>query len=165
MAKRIGIEFPAGCRAQPVEPGAQAHDLAADMPDKLAQLKETFAIEAARNSVYPIGGGLWTVVFHPELRISTPYREWNFTGDITRMPEFCAPALGTRANVVTINADVFVVLQNVTIEDADNSATSSGGAVSRTSSASPQSVCAPAMPHRSYCAASPVPKPPATAGG
>jgi arylsulfatase A-like enzyme len=88
------------------EDWAQAHDLAADMPDKLAQLKETFAIEAARNSVYPIGGGLWTVVFHPELRISTPYREWNFTGDITRMPEFCAPALGTRANVVTINADV-----------------------------------------------------------
>jgi len=88
------------------EDWAQAHDLAADMPDKLAQLKETFAIEAARNSVYPVGGGLWTVVFHPELRISTPYREWNFTSDITRMPEFCAPALGTRANVVTIDADV-----------------------------------------------------------
>ncbi len=88
------------------EDWAQAHDLAADMPDKLAQLKETFAIEAARNSVYPVGGGLWTVVFHPELRISTPYREWNFTSDISRMPEFCAPALGTRANVVTIDADV-----------------------------------------------------------
>ncbi len=87
------------------EDWAQAHDLAADMPDKLAQLKETFAIEAARNSV-PVGGGLWTVVFHPELRISTPYREWNFTSDISRMPEFCAPALGTRANVVTIDADV-----------------------------------------------------------
>jgi arylsulfatase len=45
-------------------------------------------------------------VFHPELRISTPYREWNFTGDITRMPEFCAPALGNRANVVTIDLDI-----------------------------------------------------------
>ncbi len=88
------------------EDWAQAHDLAAEMPGKLAQMKETFAIEAARNSVYPVGGGLWTVVYHPELRISTPYREWNFTGDITRMPEFCAPALGNRANVVTIDADV-----------------------------------------------------------
>ena len=56
--------------------------------------------------MFPIGGGLWIPVFHPELRISTPYREWNFTGDITRMPEFCAPALGNRANVVTIDADI-----------------------------------------------------------
>jgi arylsulfatase len=53
-----------------------------------------------------VGGGLWIVVFHPEMRISTPYREWTFTGDITRMPEFCAPALGNRNNVVTIDAEV-----------------------------------------------------------
>ncbi len=84
----------------------QAHDLAAEMPDKLAQLRETFAIEAARNSVYPVGGGLWAFVLHPELMISTPYREWEFTGDITRMPEFCAPGLGKRANTVLIEADV-----------------------------------------------------------
>ena len=84
----------------------QAHDLAAEMPDKLAQMKETFAIEAAKNSVYPIGGGLWIIAFHPELRVATPYREWNFTGDIIRMPEFCAPALGNRANLVTIEADI-----------------------------------------------------------
>jgi arylsulfatase A-like enzyme len=88
------------------EDWTQADDLAARMPDKLAQMRETFAIEAARNSVYPIGGGLWIPIFHPELRISTPYREWNFTGDITRMPEFCAPALGNRANLVTIDLDV-----------------------------------------------------------
>jgi hypothetical protein len=87
------------------EDWSQANDLAAQMPDKLAQMKETFAIEAARNSVYPIGGGLWVLVYHPELRISTPYREWNFGPDITRMPEFCAPALGNRANLVTIDAE------------------------------------------------------------
>jgi hypothetical protein len=85
---------------------SQAHDLAGEMPDKLTQMKETFAMEAAKNSVYPVGGGLWIPVFHPELRISTPYREWNFAGDITRMPEICAPDLGNRSNVVTINADV-----------------------------------------------------------
>jgi arylsulfatase len=88
------------------EDWTQAHDLAASEPEKLAQMRETFSIEAAKNSVYPIGGGLWVLVLHPELRISTPYREWNFTGDITRMPEFCAPALGTRANLVTIAADL-----------------------------------------------------------
>ena len=88
------------------EDWTQAKDLAAEHPDKLAQLREVFAIEAARNSVYPVGGALWVPVYHPELRVSTPYREWTFTGDIVRMPEFCAPALGNRANVVTIDADL-----------------------------------------------------------
>ena len=85
---------------------SQANDLAGEHPDKLAQMKELFAMEAAKNSVYPVGGGLWIPLFHPELRISTPYREWNFTADITRMPEICAPALGNRANLVTIDADI-----------------------------------------------------------
>jgi arylsulfatase len=88
------------------EDWTQAHDLAAEMPEKLAQMKEMFAIEAAKNSVYPVGGGLWIVAFHPELRIASPYREWNFTGDIVRMPEFCAPALGNRGNLVTIEANI-----------------------------------------------------------
>ena len=56
---------------------SQSNDLAAAHPEKLAEMKEQFAIEAARNSVFPIGGGLWIPVFHPELRISTPYREWS----------------------------------------------------------------------------------------
>jgi arylsulfatase A-like enzyme len=85
---------------------SQAHDLAAELPEKLAQMRELFAIEAAKNSVYPVGGGLWIPIFHPELRVSTPYREWDFTGDIVRMPEFCAPALGNRANLVTIDLDI-----------------------------------------------------------
>jgi arylsulfatase len=88
------------------EDWTQAHDVAAEHPEKLAQLKEVFAIEAARNSVYPIGGGLWVPAIHPELRISTPYREWTFTGDVVRMPEFCAPALGNRANTLVIDADL-----------------------------------------------------------
>ena len=37
---------------------SQAHDLAAEHPAKLAAMKESFAIEAARNAVLPIGGGL-----------------------------------------------------------------------------------------------------------
>ena len=88
------------------EDWTQANDLAAEEPEKLAQLKEVFAIEAARNSVYPVGGGLWVPVYHPELRITTPYRAWTFTGDVVRMPEFCAPALGNRNNAVTIEADL-----------------------------------------------------------
>jgi arylsulfatase len=88
------------------EDWTQANDLATAMPDKLAQMKEIFIIEAARNKALPIGGGLWIVSMHPEMRISPPYTQWEFTGDITRMPEFTAPALGNRANIVTIEADV-----------------------------------------------------------
>ena len=88
------------------EDWTQNNDLAAKMPEKLAQLKELFAMEAARNKVMPIGGGLWIPVLHPEMRIAPPYTEWRFSGDITRVPEFCAPALGNKPNIVTITADV-----------------------------------------------------------
>jgi arylsulfatase len=84
----------------------QANDLAAQMPDKLQKLKDLFLVEATRNKVLPIGGGLFIAAFHPELRIAPPYSEWNFAGDMVRMPEFCAPALGNKPNVVTIDADV-----------------------------------------------------------
>src|ERR1700704_980418 len=85
---------------------SQANDLAAKMPDKLAQLKEVFLIEATKNKVLPIGGGLWVPLLHPEMRIVPPYAEWTFSGDTVRMPEFCAPALGNKPNVVTIDAEI-----------------------------------------------------------
>ena len=88
------------------EDWTQNNDLAATMPEKLAQLKELFAMEAARNKALPIGGGLFVPFLHPEMRIAPPYREWTFSGEITRMPEFCAPALGNKPNLVTIMADV-----------------------------------------------------------
>ena len=45
-------------------------------------------------------------IFHPELRVTPAYREWEFVGEITRIPEFCAPALGSKNNIVTIDADL-----------------------------------------------------------
>ena len=88
------------------EDWSQANDLAAKMPEKLAQLKDIFLIEATKNKVLPIGGGLWVVALHPEMRIAPPYTEWTFSGDTTRVPEFCAPALGNKPNVVTIDATI-----------------------------------------------------------
>ena len=88
------------------EDWTQANDLAAEMPDKLAQMKDTFLIEATKNKALPIGGGLWIPLLHPEMRLAPPNTEWNFTGDIVRMPEFTAPALGNKPNLVTIDADV-----------------------------------------------------------
>ena len=75
------------------EDWCQANDLAAKMPEKLAQMKDLFLIEATKNKALPIGGGLWVPLLHPEMRVAPPNTEWNFTGDITRMPEFTAPAL------------------------------------------------------------------------
>lgn len=88
------------------EDWSQAHDLAAENPEKLAQMKELFAIEAAKNEVLPVGAGLWVPVYHPEYRISVPYTRWQMGGDTVRVPEFCAPALGNKPNVVTIKANV-----------------------------------------------------------
>ncbi len=88
------------------EDWSQANDLAAKMPEKLAQMKDLFLIEATKNKALPIGGGLWVPVFHPEMRLGPPNTEWNFTGDITRMPEFTAPALGNKPNLVTIEANI-----------------------------------------------------------
>ena len=88
------------------EDWSQADDLAAKMPEKLAQMKDLFLIEATKNKALPIGGGLWIVVLHPEMRLAPPTTEWNFTGDIRRMPEFAAPALGNKPNLVTIGAEI-----------------------------------------------------------
>lgn len=88
------------------EDWSQSKDLADQHPEKLAGLKELFAIEAAKNKVLPIGGGLWIAPLHPELRISPPYTEWEFTGDTFRVPEFCAPALGNKPNIVTMEVKV-----------------------------------------------------------
>lgn len=49
------------------EDWSQANDLADQMPDNVAQMKEIFLIEATRNQALPIGGGLW-VGLHPEFR-------------------------------------------------------------------------------------------------
>ena len=87
------------------EDWTQANDLAAQMPEKLDQMKQIFLIEAAKNKVLPIGGGLF-IGLNPQYRISPPNTEWTFPGDFVRMPEFTAPALGNRNNLVTIDADI-----------------------------------------------------------
>lgn len=88
------------------EDRSEANDLAAKFPDKLLQMKELFTMEAAKNKVYPVGGGLFVAALHPDLRIAPHHTEWTFTGDITRMPEFTGPALGNKPNILTIDAEI-----------------------------------------------------------
>jgi arylsulfatase A-like enzyme len=88
------------------EDWSQANDLAAKMPERVAYMKNLFLIESAKNQNLPIGGGLWTPVFHPEDAPSTPYTDWTFSGPITGMPEFTAPKLGKFDNTVSMDVDV-----------------------------------------------------------
>ena len=77
------------------------------MPEKLAQMKDLFLLESAKNKNLPIGGGLWsTALYHPEDAPSTPYREWTFTGPMNRMSEAAAPKLGKFDSTVKMELDV-----------------------------------------------------------
>ncbi len=84
---------------------AQADDLSATEPQRLAKMKDLFVAEAKANRALPIGGGLWTR-FHPEDTIASPYKSWRFDETTVRMPEFTAPGLGKKSNRVTIDVEV-----------------------------------------------------------
>lgn len=84
---------------------SQANDLAASMPDKLDELKREFMTLAEENQDFPIGAGNW-LRLHPQDRIKTSYKNWNFTRATRRMPEFTAPGLGRQSNHVTIDVEV-----------------------------------------------------------
>lgn len=88
------------------EDWSQANDLSEEMPEKLDQMQALFMIEFARNNAFPIGGGLYVPILRPDLKLAPPYTEWTFSGSMTRMPEFTAPALGNKENVVTVNANI-----------------------------------------------------------
>jgi arylsulfatase A-like enzyme len=84
---------------------SQADDLAAQYPQRLAELKSLFTKEAKQNQVFPIGAGIW-LRLHPEDRVKTPYTSWHFDSTTTRMPEFAAPGLGRESNHVTVDAEL-----------------------------------------------------------
>ncbi|EKK00632.1 sulfatase domain-containing protein [Rhodopirellula baltica SH28] len=84
---------------------SQANDLAGSEPKRLASMKQAFSKLAEDNQDYPIGAGLW-LRMHPEDRVSTPYRHWDFNAQTRRMPEFAAPGIGRESNTVVVNLDV-----------------------------------------------------------
>jgi arylsulfatase len=83
---------------------SQANDLAAAMPEKLAELKARFLEIAEDNKDFPIGAGIWLRI-HPEDRITSAYDSWTFGPETKRMPEFAAPGIGRQSTRVTIDAE------------------------------------------------------------
>jgi arylsulfatase len=66
------------------------HDLAAENPKKLEQLKALFMRQAEENKVLPIGGGLFSPLNPHEMKRSTN-TEWTLFEGMTRIPESQAP--------------------------------------------------------------------------
>ncbi len=85
---------------------SQSTDLAAKNPRKLEELKLLFAREAKDNLVYPVGGGLWSIIWSPQSAPQNPATEFNYTQDVTGVPEFAGPKIGARSNVVTVDVDL-----------------------------------------------------------
>ena len=66
------------------------HDLAAEEPEKLEELKALFMRVAEENKVLPIGGGLFGPLNPQEMKRSTN-TEWTLFEGMTRIPESQAP--------------------------------------------------------------------------
>jgi arylsulfatase len=85
---------------------SQATDLAEKNPRKLAELKQIFGQEAKANLVFPVGGGLWSIVWSPQSAPQNPATEFNYTQDVTGVPEFAGPKIGARSNLVSVDVDL-----------------------------------------------------------
>ena len=66
------------------------HDLAAEQPQRLEDLKALFMREAEANKVLPIGGGLF-VPLNPSEKKQSTNTEWTLYGGMTHIPESQAP--------------------------------------------------------------------------
>lgn len=85
---------------------SQAVDLATRESGKLDALKKRFDEEAKANKVYPVGGGLWSIVWSPQSAPQNPATEFHYTQDVVGVPEFAAPKVGARSNRVVIDANL-----------------------------------------------------------
>jgi len=81
------------------------HDLAAENPQRLDELKALFLREAEANKAFPIGGGLFTLFNPSEMKRSTN-TEWTLYEGITRIPESQAPNVRNGNVRVEIQAEV-----------------------------------------------------------
>ena len=81
------------------------HDLAAEHPEKLEELKALFMEVAEENKALPIGGGLFTP-FNPQEQKRSTNTEWTLFDGMTRIPESQAPNVRNGNLRVEIDAEV-----------------------------------------------------------
>jgi len=81
------------------------NDLAAEYPEKLAEMKALFMEEAEKNKVLPIGGAMYTGLNPQEMKRSTN-TEWTLFAGMTRIPESEAPNVRNGSLRAEIEAEV-----------------------------------------------------------
>jgi len=81
---------------------SQSKNLAAQDPEKLAELKELFDKEATENHVYPIGASFYTLFFSPSELPSTTLTEWTFFEGQDRIPESMTPKFVSGRNTLAV---------------------------------------------------------------
>jgi arylsulfatase A-like enzyme len=82
---------------------SQSVNVADEHPELLQEMKDGFDRLARENKVYPVGGGLWSWVLHPEDAPRNLATEFTYGQDIYSLPEGAAPPLGTRSTLVEID--------------------------------------------------------------
>jgi len=85
---------------------SQAKDIAAANPKKVAEMKNLFDEQAKANLVYPVGGGLWSIVWSPQSAPHNPATEFDYTQDVVGVPEFAGPKVGSRSNIVQLEVEL-----------------------------------------------------------
>jgi arylsulfatase len=83
---------------------AQAHDLAQDHPEKLAELKQLFWEEAERNHVLPLLGGM--CIFFGMLPPLPPVTRYAFAGDVQNVQRGMMPYIYGRSYAIEAEIDV-----------------------------------------------------------
>ncbi len=84
---------------------SQSTDLSEQNKSKTREMEKRFDAEAIANKVYPLGAGLWPFV-KPEDRTQSPYKEFHYTTDTHRVPEFAAPNLRSVNSHATVDVDL-----------------------------------------------------------
>ena len=85
---------------------SQAVDLASQQPSTLKKLQQQFLTEAKANQVFPIGGGLWSIIWSPQSAPHNPATEFHYTQDVVGVPEFAGPKVGARSSTVVIETEL-----------------------------------------------------------
>lgn len=85
---------------------SQSTDVAAANAGKLDEMKQLFLGQAKDNQVFPIGGGLWSIVWSPQSAPHNPATSFRYTQDVTGVPEFAGPKVGARSNRVEVVVDL-----------------------------------------------------------
>jgi arylsulfatase len=85
---------------------SQAHDLAAQMPDKLKEMQALFVAEAKRNNVFPLDNSAFQRAITPRPSATAGQDMFTYTGETSGIPTGSAPNILNRSFSIAATVDV-----------------------------------------------------------